>query len=67
MTDAAVAVLVVMPGEEGATVRPCVRDAAEALRAFGPVLHGLELRLREGVVVRDVGPTVALGDVQIDQ
>ena len=33
----------------------------------GPVLHGLELRLRERVVVGDVGPAVALGDVQIDQ
>jgi hypothetical protein len=67
VADARVPVHRVVPGEEGVAVCARVLDAAEACREVGPVLHRLELRLRVRVVVRDVGPAVALGDVQIDQ
>ena len=46
---------------------PGILDCAEALREVGPVLEGLELRLREGVVVRDMGPAVRLGHAEIGE
>src|ERR1700730_4083972 len=56
VADARVTVRGVVPREEDLTVRACVLDAAEACRELRPVLHRLELRFREGVVVRDVRP-----------
>ena len=53
--EAAVPVLGVVPGEERVAVGAGIVDRAEALREVRPVLQGLELRLREGVVVGDVG------------
>src|SRR5206468_12693542 len=44
-----------------------VLERAEALRKVGPVLHGFELRLRERVVVGDVGTRVGLGDAEIGE
>jgi len=57
----------VVPSKEWLAVGACVLDATEALGEVRSVLQRLELRLRERVVVRDVGPAVALGDIQIDQ
>ena len=50
----AVAVLGVVPGEEGLAMRSGVLDTAESLGKLRAVLHGLELRLRVGVIVADV-------------
>ena len=65
--DAGVTVGGVVPGEECLAVGSRILDAAEARREVGAVLHGLELRFGEWVVVRDVGPAVALDDIEIDQ
>ena len=64
VADARVPVRGVVPGEEGLAVRARVLDAAEARREVRPIFHGLELRLREGVVIGNVRPAMALGDVQ---
>jgi hypothetical protein len=61
VADARVLMLVVVPGEEGWTVGGRRLEAAEARGEVGPVLHGLELRLRVRVVVGDVRAAVALG------
>ena len=52
--EPAVAVLVVVPGEEVLAVGAGVLDRGEAAGEVGPVLEGLELRLGVGVVVGDV-------------
>src|SRR5947209_20517938 len=62
-----VMVLGVVPGEEVAAEAAHVLERAEALRKVGPVLHGFELRLRERVVVGDVGTRVGLGDAEIGE
>jgi len=49
-----VVMLGVVPGEEVAAEGAAVFERAEAAREVGQVLHRLELRLGEGVVVRDV-------------
>ena len=48
--DAAVVVLVVVPGEEVDAVGAGILDAAEALGKIGAVLEGLEPGLREWVM-----------------
>jgi len=53
--------------EEVAAGAAPVLEGAEAVREVGPVLHRLELRLGEQVVVRDVRPRVGLGDAEIGQ
>ena len=40
-----------------------VFDAAKALGEVAAVFHGLELRLRIGIVIRPVGAAVVLGHV----
>ena len=60
-------VLAVVPSKECLAVASGIFDAAKALREVGAVFHGLELRLRVGVVIRGVGAAVALGHVQVDQ
>ena len=55
----------VVPGEENVTEAARVLDRSEAVGKVGAVLHRLELRLGEGIVVRDVGPRVGLGDPEI--
>ena len=67
VAEARVSVHRVVPSEEGLAVSPGVLDAAQARREVQPVLQRFELRLRVRVIVRDIGPAVALGDVQIDQ
>ena len=57
----------VVPIEEVLAMGAGILDAAEAFRKVGAIFQGPELRLRERVVVGDVGSAVGLGDVQIDQ
>jgi len=61
--EPAVAVLVVVPGEEVLAVRPGGLDGREAR----PVLQRLELRLGVRGVVGDVRAGVGLGDAQVGQ
>src|SRR5450759_3808345 len=56
--DPGVPVLVVVPGEELLPEGAALLDRAEAVGELRAVLECLELRLREGVVVRDVRPAV---------
>ena len=49
--DAAVMMLLVVPGKEGLGEGTGVLDGAEALRELGPILHGFELALRVRIVV----------------
>jgi len=51
------AVLGVVPRKERSAVARGVIDPEEATRKTGGVLQGLELRLRERVVIGDLGPT----------
>ena len=52
--NAAVTVLLVVPGKERLAERPGVLDASKAVREVRPVLERLELRLRVRVVVAEV-------------
>src|ERR1039457_4518390 len=65
--DSAVAVFVVVPGEELLAVSAGVLDRAEAIGKVGSVLESFELRLGVRTVIRDVRSAVGLGDVEIDQ
>jgi hypothetical protein len=56
------AMLVVVPVEEGRYPLACVGQTLEAFGRIGPILQGLELRLRKRVVIR--GVRVALGHPQ---
>ena len=53
--DAGMPVLMVVPAHEPAAGGTAVLDGTEALGKLGPVLEGLELRLRERVVVALTG------------
>ena len=66
-TDPRMPVFFVVPGEKGLAEVPCVLDASETFREVGPVLEGFELRLRVGIVVAGVRPTVSLGDAEVGQ
>src|SRR3978361_790518 len=67
VADARVTVPGVVPSEERAAMSARVLDAAEACREVRTVLHRLELRLRVRVIVGDVGPAMAPGDIQLDE
>ena len=62
-----VMMLGVVPREEVAAEAAAVFERAETVREVGPILQGLELRLGEWIVVRDVRPRVSLGDAEIGQ
>ena len=49
--DSGVAMLVVVPGEEGLAESAAVLNAAEAIRELGAVFHGAELAFRIRIVV----------------
>src|SRR5436305_1558070 len=66
-SQAGVAMLVVVPGEEVYAVQPCGLDRGEPVGEVGPVLQRLELRLAEGVVVGDVRPRMRLGDAEVSE
>lgn len=63
--DAAVEVVLVVPGEKLREERACVHQRTEAPRHFRPVLEGLERGLGEGVVVGDARAAVARGDSEV--
>jgi hypothetical protein len=42
-------------------------NAGKAVREIRPVLQRFELRLGIRVVVRDIGPAMGLGDIQVNQ
>ena len=50
-SDANVMMILVLPGEEAAAESPGILDAAEAFGELRLVFQGLEMRLREGVVI----------------
>src|ERR1017187_3503323 len=54
-TQTGMAMLIVVPGEEGLAESSTVLDRSKAVRKLGPVLHGAKLAFRIGVVVGDVG------------
>ena len=60
--DSGVAMLVVVPSEEGLAEPARVLNGFEACREVGLVLQRFELRFRVRIVVADVRPAVALGD-----
>ena len=65
--DTGVSVFVVVPMEEGLAVGTGVFDGSEPVGEVRSVFQGLELGLREGVVVGDVGARVGLGDPEIGE
>ena len=65
--DARVPVFLVVPSEKGLAESPGILNAAETFREIRPILEGLELRFRKGVVVAGVGSAVRFGDAQIGQ
>ena len=52
--DPGVAMLVIVVAEEVAAESPGVLNAPEAFRKLRAILHGLELRFRERIVIGDV-------------
>ena len=65
--DPGMAVLVVVVGEEQVAECACVVQGGEGAGEDGAVLEGLECRLGEWVVVGDVRPGMAEGDVQVSE
>lgn len=65
--NSCVSVLVVVPVKERSAKSPLILNRAESIRELWPILHGLELRFRKGVVVAHMGATVRLRDAQIGQ
>ena len=55
---------VVVPGNESSAVRERIVVTAKAIGKLGSVLHGLKLALGKGIIVRDMGAAVTLGDAQ---
>ena len=60
-------VVLVVGGKEGAGPGASRVDGLETARTGCMVLHRLELRLAEGIVVRGMRTAVALGNAQVDQ
>src|SRR5680860_1324919 len=58
---------VVVPGEETLAVSSGGFDRVEPLGEVGPVLQGLERRLRERVVIGHMRTRVGLGDAEVGQ
>jgi len=65
--NAGVAMLAVVPGEEGLAEDAGVFEAAEAFREVRAILQRFELGLGEGVIVAGIGSAVRLGDPQVDE
>ena len=65
--EAGMMVVLVVPSEEVTAEVLGVLDAAEALGELGLVFQGLEVGLRERVVVGGVGPAVRPGDAEVGQ
>jgi hypothetical protein len=60
-------VFIVVPVKEG--VRPCtgILHTAKAIRVRGMIFDGLELGFAEGIIIRDIGTSMAFFDAQITQ
>ena len=65
--DAAVAMLVVVPREEGTVEVDRRADLGEAPGEVGVILDGLKVRLREGVVVTDPGSAERAGGPEVGE
>jgi hypothetical protein len=52
--------------ERDVTTVACILNASEADREIRPILQRFELGLEIGVVIRDIGSAMGLGDIQID-
>ena len=57
----------VVPREEPLAMAAGILNASEADWEIRPILQGFELGLGIGIVIRDIGPAMGLGDIQIDQ
>ena len=57
----------VVPPEEPLAMAAGILNAAEAVREIRPILQCFELGLGIGIVIRDIGSAMGLGDIQIDQ
>ena len=62
---AGMTVLLVVPPKKTLTESTTVLDAAKAVRELRPILHGSELALGKGIVVRDVRSTMGFRDTQV--
>ena len=62
-----VIVLLVVPGEKGPGPGSGIGQGAESLGGIGLILHGLELGLGKGVIIRDMGSRMAGTHAQIAQ
>ena len=58
--QATVIVFAVVPGEKPPRPRPGITGRAKPIRIIRSVLHGLELRLRVRIVIRDMRPGMTL-------
>jgi len=58
---------IVVPGKEATRPGAGIRQAAKASGIVRPILHRLELRFREGIVVWSVRPRMALSHIQVDE
>ena len=67
VTDARVAMGLVVPREEALAMAAGILNAAEADGEIRPIFQGFELGLGIGIVIRDIRPAMGLGDIQIDQ
>jgi len=61
------AMRLVVPPEELLAMVAGIFNASEAVREIRPILQRFELGLGIGVVIRDIGSAMSLGDIQIDQ
>ena len=67
VTDTRVAMGLIVPPEEPLTMIAGILNASEADWEIRPIFQGFELCLGIGIVIRDIGSAMGLGDIQIDQ
>lgn len=65
--NARMAMLGVVPAKEVSIEGPGLFDRGESVGEDGPVLEGLELRLRIGIIVGDMRARMRLGDTEARQ
>ena len=67
VTDARVAMGLVVPPEEPLAMIAGILNASEAVRKIRPILQRFELSFGIRIVIRDIGSAMGFGDIQIDQ
>ena len=67
VTDARVAMGLVVPRKEPLAMATGILNTSEADREIRPILQRFELGLGIGIVIRDIGSAMGLGDIQVDQ